>query len=313
MRAVFLGTPAIAVPALSALAERAEVVGVVCQPDRPAGRGLRMHSCAVKEFALAHELDLYQPARVRSGELRDWLELRRPEFALVMAYGRILPRDVLAAPRLGCLNLHASLLPKYRGAAPIQWALIRGEATTGISLMQMDEGLDTGPVFAERPLPIAEDETAGSLERKLAALAADVVRGDLESALDGRLLPKPQDERLATHAPPLTAEHAPLDFSSSAIALERWVRALSPEPGAKTWARGKLLKIHRASVAPSRGLSQGEVAVEKPDRIWVGTGDGTLRILEAQLEGKKTLSARELVNGRCLQDGWHLPSRNVQS
>lgn len=302
MRAVFLGTPAIAVPSLSALAENTEIVGVVCQPDRPAGRGLRLHPGAVKEFALARGFSVFQPTRVRGGELREWISGQAPDFALVMAYGRILPGDVLSAPRLGCLNLHASLLPQYRGAAPIQWALVHGETTTGISLMRMDEGMDTGPVFSRRPLPIAEDETAGTLEAKLAALAAEVVRRDLKPAIEGRVAAEPQDAALASYAPPLTAKHATLDFSSSAMALERWIRALSPEPGARTRVSGKLVKIRRARVAPPRGLGPGRLMVEKPDYIWVGTGDGTLRILEAQLEGRKSLTARELVNGRCLED-----------
>jgi methionyl-tRNA formyltransferase len=179
VRAVFFGTPAIAVPALEALCERAEVVAVVCQPDRPAGRGLSLAAPEVKVAAERLGLPVHQPTKIKNDEFLGWLRGLEADVALVIAYGRILPPAVLAAPRRGCVNLHASLLPRFRGAAPIQWAIVRGESETGISLMQMDEGCDTGPVFLRRAIAIGENETAGELAPRLAALAAEVVRDHL--------------------------------------------------------------------------------------------------------------------------------------
>lgn len=307
-RAVFFGTPEIAVPALRALCEVAEVPGVVCQPDRPSGRGMRLRAPAVKVAARELGLPVHQPERVRSGELQRWLQEQGADVALVMAYGRILPPDVLATPRRGCLNLHASLLPKYRGAAPIQWALIEGETQTGISLMQMEEGLDTGPVFATRSLPIQEEETLGELSARLADLAAEVTRLDVPRAVAGDLEAVPQNDAEATHAPPLTRADGQLDFRQTAEQLAWRIRGLSPRPGAYgTLLRGDeprgTLRILRAR-AVFRDVSEppGKVLIRSP-RVLVGTGEGLLEILEAQLEGRKALGARDLVNGRVLAEG----------
>ena len=192
MRAVFFGTPAIAVPALRALAEVAEIVAVVCQPDRPAGRGLTLQPPAVKAAALELGIEVHQPVKVKTGNLDEWLRERTPDVALVMAYGRILPPAVLGAPRRGCMNLHASLLPRWRGAAPINWAIANGDTESGVCLMQMDEGLDTGPVFARLSVPIGPQETAGELAEQLAATAAQLVRESLALAVDGALVALPQ-------------------------------------------------------------------------------------------------------------------------
>lgn len=185
MRAIFFGTPDIAVPSLEALREVAEVVAVVCQPDRPAGRGLELRAPPVKERALALGFEVVQPEKVKTPEFAAWVEARKADVALVIAYGRILPKAVLEGPRRGCMNLHASLLPRYRGAAPIQWAIVRGETETGVCLMQMDEGMDTGPVFTRRAIPIGRDETAGELGGRLGRLAAELVREDLPRAVAG--------------------------------------------------------------------------------------------------------------------------------
>jgi len=182
MRAVFFGTPQVAVPALRALTQVAEVTAVVCQPDRPSGRGLKVSAPPIKEAALELGLSVHQPTKVRNGELAQWLRDQRADVALVMAYGRILPSEVLSAPRRGAMNLHASLLPGYRGAAPINWVIVNGEPQSGISLMQMDEGLDTGPVYARHVLGLTETETAGTLAERIATLAAHVVRADLAAA-----------------------------------------------------------------------------------------------------------------------------------
>lgn len=307
-RAVFFGTPEIAVPALRALCEVAEVPGVVCQPDRPSGRGMRLRAPAVKSAALDLGLPVHQPERVRSGELEQWLREQNVDVALVMAYGRILPRGVLEAPRRGCLNLHASLLPRYRGAAPIQWALIRGESRTGISLMQMEEGLDTGPVFAVRDLAIHPDETAGELSQRLGELAAEVTRLDVPRAVAGEIQAQPQDEAEASHAPPLTRADGLLDFRESAEQLARRIRGVSPRPGAHAplqrddEPRGTLRILRAVPRFEEASAPPGRVLIHSP-RVLVGTGGGLLEILEAQLEGRKALPARDLVNGRALVDG----------
>lgn len=306
-RAVFFGTPEIAVPALRALHDVATVVGVVSQPDRPAGRGMQLKAPAVKEAALELGLEVYQPLKVRTGELEQWLRDRAPDVALVMAYGRILPRGVLSAPRLGCLNLHASLLPRYRGAAPIQRAVMSGEKETGIALMQMEEGLDTGAVFTARSLPIGAAETAGELAIRLAELGATVTREDVPKVVQGVLSAVAQEHALATHAPPLTRADGALDWALSAEALVNRVRGLAPRPGAHTsHVRGESrrgLKVLKARVAPAiTKLEPGEIGLDGT-RVLVGTGGGLFEIVEAQLEGKRALSARDLVNGRSLAAG----------
>jgi len=280
VRAVFFGTPPIAVPSLLALTRVAEVVGVVTQPDRPAGRGLQLHEPAVKVKARELGIPVNQPKKVRTGELSAWLRELAPDVGLVIAYGRILPADVLSAPRLGCLNLHASLLPRYRGAAPIQWSIIEGEKETGISLMQMDEGLDTGPVYSRHVLTLAGDETTGSLTERLADLAAQVVESDLSRVVRGELVAVAQDAGLATHAPPIEREHTLVDWKRSARVIAQQVRGLSPRPGAVTSLGGKQLRLTQA--VP--GLAPFE-------------------LLSAQVEGKRELPARDLVNGRVLVAG----------
>jgi methionyl-tRNA formyltransferase len=306
VKAVFFGTPAIAVPALQALARFAEISGVVCQPDRPAGRGLQMKPPEVKLAAQALGLEVIQPTRVRDGALENWLREQRADVALVMAYGRILPAGVLSAPALGCVNLHASLLPRYRGAAPIQWAIVRGETETGISLMQMDEGLDTGPVFVQRALPIGPEETAGELAARLSQLAAEVTRDELPRLIRGELQPVPQDASLASHAPLLEREHGQIDWSRGAQSIHDLVRGFAPRPSAVTSVDGQRLRITAVRLAsPVPPLPPGEVRVERP-RVLIGTGDAALELVRAQLEGKRELAAIDLVNGRALVDGMKL-------
>jgi methionyl-tRNA formyltransferase len=304
MRTVFFGTPAIAVPALRALAETSELVGVVCQPDRPAGRGLALREPAVKIAARELGLEAHQPVKVKTGNLHEWLAERRADVALVLAYGRILPRAVLDAPRRGCMNLHASLLPHYRGAAPINWAIVHGETETGISLMQMDEGLDSGPVYAMRRLAISAAETAGELAERLAALAALVVREDLPRAVSGDLAAAAQDEAQASWAPLITPGHTRVDWGKSANEIVNLVRGMAPRPGAHTGVRGKKLRLHAIRSA-EEGVEGPPGTVHISDRraILVQAGVGTVEILRAQLEGRKPLDAADLVNGRALKDG----------
>ncbi len=303
MRAVFFGTPAIAVPALRALTEVADVRAVVCQPDRPAGRGLKLQPPPVKAAAQELGLLVHQPKAVKTGELARWLKDLELDVALVMAYGRILPLDVLEAPRHGSLNLHASLLPKYRGAAPIQWAIAQGEHETGISLMQMDAGMDTGPVFCTRSLAIGPEETAGQLAERLALLAAEVTRHDLGRALSGELVATPQDEAAATYAPPIDRATAEVRWTRRAFEIANLVRAMAPRPGAHTRAGNKELKLWRVTCAPGFEFPPGHVEIVESTRALVGCGDGAIEIHRAQLAGKREASARDLINGRILKSG----------
>ncbi|MEO8906360.1 MAG: methionyl-tRNA formyltransferase [Polyangiaceae bacterium] len=303
MRAVFFGTPAIAVPALKALAEVAEIVGVVCQPDRPAGRGLNLQPPAVKVAALELGFEVHQPVKVKTGNLDEWLRERRLDVALVMAYGRILPPAVLAAPRRGCMNLHASLLPRWRGAAPINWSIMHGDHETGICLMQMDEGLDTGPVYARRAIPIGAEETAGELAERLAQTSVALVREELTRAVNGELDALPQEHEKSSHAPPLERADGALNFSKSSADLVNLIRGLAPRPGAHTLLNGRPFKIAQARLA--EGAARGEaglVSVEHK-RVLVSTVDGAFELCRAQLEGRKELPALELINGRALKAG----------
>lgn len=304
IRALFFGTPAIAVPSLEALASIAEVAGVVCQPDRPSGRGLTLTAPPVKERALALGLTVVQPEKIRTPDFAAWVAERRADVALVIAYGRILPKALLDAPRHGCLNLHASLLPKYRGAAPITWSIAHGEVETGISLMQMDEGMDTGPVFTQHRIPIGPDMTADELAVELGALAAAVVRSDVLRAVSGEIATTPQDEALATAAPLLQKEDGRVDWTRDNRSVHDHVRAMTSWPGAFTHAGGKLLKLLKTAVgADVAGAPPGTVVAADKRGVEIACGRGTLILLRGQLEGKKALGAQELVSGRAVSAG----------
>jgi methionyl-tRNA formyltransferase len=304
VRSIFFGTPAIAVPALRALSEVSELVGVVCQPDKPAGRGLVLTEPAVKQAARELGVTVHQPVKVKTGNLHEWLADRSADVAVVLAYGRILPAAVLRAPRFGCVNLHASLLPKYRGAAPINWAIVHGEVETGISLMQMDEGLDTGPVFSKHRLSIGPEETAGELAERLANLAAHVVRSDLPGVVAGQLRAEPQEDSQASFAPPIAREHTRIVWQQSAQSIANLVRGMSPRPGAHTTLRGKTVRVIAARPANETLSGQpGRVHVWDRKRLLVQTAAGALELNYAQLEGKKALPAPDLVNGRAIRDG----------
>jgi methionyl-tRNA formyltransferase len=304
VRAIFMGTPEIAVGALEALTEVAEVVAVICQPDRPAGRGLALKAPAVKDRALALGLPVHQPTKVKTPEHAAWLRGLEADVALVIAYGRILPPAVLEAPRRGCMNLHASLLPKYRGAAPINWAIVEGESETGIALMQMDEGMDTGPVFTTRRTPIGADETAGELYVRLGALAGDVVREDLPRAVAGTLTAVAQDHALATHARMLEKDDGRIDWAEPARRVHDRVRGFTPWPGAFTTAGGKRLKILTTRLGSGSG-APGEV-LRADKEVVVACGSEAVVLVTGQLEGKKALAGRELAAGRALMAGMRL-------
>ncbi len=312
LRAVFMGTPEIAVPTLEALCDIANVVGVVCQPDRPAGRGMQLVSPPVKMRAIALGKPVFQPTKMKDGTVAAWLRELSADVALVLAYGRILPRAILDAPRAGCLNLHASLLPKYRGAAPIVWAIARGEEETGIDLMRMEEGLDTGPVLAESRTKIGPDETAGELAPRLAQLAAELTRASLEDAVHGRLSARPQDDAASTLAPMLKKEDGVIDWSRPARVLHDHVRAMNPWPSATTLLpSGKSMKVLRTrklegDVGSVAARGPGVVLLADKNGVVVACGEGgreSIAIVEAQPEGKKPMAAGDLANGRVLVAG----------
>jgi methionyl-tRNA formyltransferase len=269
---------------------------------------MRLAAPPVKQAALEHGIEVYQPSRVRDGSLASWLRDLRVEVALVAAYGRILPPEVLAAPAHGCINLHASILPAYRGAAPIQWALVNGETETGVSLMQMDVGLDTGAVYAVRRLRIPEGMNGGELTSALADLAAQMVGDELLAAVGGRLQAVPQDDRHATRAPPIEKEHLVLDWAQPSDAIVQRVRAFAPAPAAFTFAgerRLKLLEARRGS-AESGSEAPGTVLGTQGDAVLVACGSGSVEIMRAGADGKNPQSGRDLINGRLLRLGQQL-------
>lgn len=305
-RVAYFGTPAFAVPPLAALVKLADVAAVVCQPDKPAGRGNVVTAPPVKRFALEHGLPVSQPAKLRDGVVATWLRDLHVDVAVVVAYGRILPPDVLAAPRLGCLNVHASVLPRHRGAAPIQWAILSGDAETGVTLMKMDEGLDTGPMLSIRRTPIDPDETAPSLADRLCALGVSLVEEELLHYVGGLLTPVAQDHARHTLAPILTKEMAAMDWKRPARALHDQVRGLVPWPGTSTTLGARRLMVHATSLANAPAVlagAPGEVVAVEKDRLWVATGEGLLALTELQLEGKKRLGAREFLAGHPLRTG----------
>jgi methionyl-tRNA formyltransferase len=304
-RAVFFGTPHFAVPCLDALVEIAEVTAVVCQPDKPKGRGLDLAAPPVKERALALGIPVVQPTKLKTGDFAKWLREEKADVALVVAYGRILPKEVLEAPRLGCVNVHASLLPKYRGAAPITWAVVRGEPETGITLMTMDEGMDTGAMLEQFPVPIEPEETAGELSEKLSALGALAVRKGLPKYVAGGYAPIQQDHAKATLAPILKKEDGKIDFGKPARAVHDHVRGMTPWPSAFTTARGKLLKVHatRVTDVPAGASAPGTVVFADKSRVVVACGERGVELLRVQLEGKKPISATDWFAGRGVAEG----------
>ena len=298
-RAAFLGTPEFAVPCLEALLEVAEVALVVTQPDKPQGRGLSLEPTPVKACAQQHGVPVIQPAKARDGTLRDALRDAQLDLALVVAYGKILPEDVLRAPRLGCLNVHGSLLPRWRGAAPIQWAIVSGDAETGVCLMQMDVGMDTGPVLARERTPIGENETGGELFQRLSSLSAELVKRELPRVVRGELTPEPQPSEGVTHARMIEKSDGALDFGVSAQAVHDRARGFYPWPGAYTALAGRRIKVHRTRVAAAQGKlgEPGVVLATAHDGIVVACAEGALRIEELQLDGKKRMSAQAFLAG----------------
>lgn len=304
-RALFFGTPAFAVPSLAALLDVADVTAVITQPDRRAGRGMRLAPPPVKVLATDRGLPVLQPTKVRTSDFAAQLRAFDADVALVVAYGRILPRAVLDAPRLGCVNVHASLLPRWRGAAPINWAIAQGDRESGVCLMQMDEGMDTGPVLACERTAIGPDETAGELSGRLAEMGAAIVRRELPRFVAGELQPREQDHDSATMASLLDKGHGRVDFRESAQAVHDLVRGMSPWPGAYTTRGDERVKVHRTRVVAPDGTHGEPGTIVRADAhgIEVACGRGLVSLDELQLEGKRRVSAGELLAGHRWERG----------
>ncbi len=297
MRLVFMGTPQFAVRPLRALAAAGhEIVGVVTRIDKPAGRGRVLAAPPVKRAAEETGLAVFQPRRVREPAFIATLKSLNPEAIIVAAYGQILPEDVLTLPMHGCINIHASLLPRYRGAAPINWAIIRGDKETGITIMQMDEGMDTGAILLQESIPIEQKDTAGTLTEKLSALGARLITTALPLIAAGKLPPLSQDSSRATLAPLLKKGDGRIDWKLSAVEIHNRVRGLSPWPGAFTFLDGKLIKIIESEVIAGDG-APGLLHEADKHTLTAGTGEGLLRILSVQPEGKKVMTAGEFLRG----------------
>jgi len=305
MRLVFFGTPAFAATSLRALLERGhELAAVFTQPDRPAGRGHAPHISAVKQLALERSLAIEQPERLRDPAVAERLRALGPEVIVVAAYGKILPKSVLDVPAHGAINVHASLLPKYRGAAPIQRAILAGDRTTGITIMQMNERMDAGEVLLQEEITIQSDDTAESLGARLSELGAQLIVVALDRLTRGLLASRPQRDADATLAPMVKKEEGAIDWSRSAAEIERAVRAFTPWPSAYSSVAGRLLKIHRAAVCPATTRAPpGTVLRAGGDVLEICAGDEALRVLEVQLEGKRRLGTREFLAGKPLHEG----------
>ena len=300
MRVIFMGTPDFSVGALKSLAENGyEIAGVVTQPDKPRGRGKASAMTPVKEAALELGLTVYQPARVREQSFMDTVRALNPDVIVVSAFGQIIPKALLELPRYGCVNIHASLLPKYRGAAPIQWAVMDGEPISGVTIMQMDEGLDTGDMLAKTEVPLEPDETGGSLFDKLSRAGAELLIRTLPALEQGTLTPEKQPlESPTAYARMIRKEDGRIDWNLEAEAIERRIRGLNPWPSAYTELTGKILKIWRAEVLPKEsGQTPGTVTEAGKGGFCVQTGKGVLRLLEVQLEGKKRMDAQAFLRG----------------
>lgn len=299
MKLIFMGTPDFAVPCLESLLQAGhEVAAVFTQPDKPRGRKQELTPPEVKVCALKHLLTVYQPKTLRDGEAMKIIKEIQPDCIVVVAYGKILPKEILDFPRYGCINIHASLLPQYRGSAPIQWAVINGEKETGVTIMQMDEGVDTGDMLCQRSIPIALDDTAESMFDKLSVLGGEMIVKALEMLEQGELSPVRQDEAKASHAPMLNKDIAVIDWYKSAREVHNLVRGLYSWPIAQTTLHGKKLKIYRTALEKGHG-EPGTVVSVSP--LTIACGDGAIEIKELQLEGKKRMDAKTFLIGHPLK------------
>lgn len=319
MRIVFMGTPDFSVPALKALVEVGhQVIAVVTQPDKPKGRGKEVQMTPVKIQAMEYGIPVYQPAKVREASFVEVLKGLEADVYVVIAFGQILPKAVLELPKYGCINIHASLLPKYRGAAPIQWCVIDGERETGITTMMMDVGLDTGDMLEKTVIPIEEKETGGSLHDKLSLAGGALILSTLKKLEEGTLVRTPQTDEGTCYAKMLTKSLGDIDWNQSAVSIERLIRGLNPWPSAYTLWNGKTIKIWSADVTTSReaaaflsesgvpsetGITPGTVVCSDKHSLVVCTGDGLLSVRELQMEGKKRMDTPAFLRGYPIPEG----------
>lgn len=304
MKIVFMGTPDFAVPSLERLVQSGyEVAAVFSQPDKPKGRGYQTAATPVKACALAHKIPVYQPATLRSPEAMELLSGLQADLMIVVAYGKILPAEIIHMPPLGCVNVHGSLLPKYRGAAPIQWAVLNGETKTGVTVMQMDEGVDTGDMLHMLETELGAEETAPELFERLAILGADALLQALAGIENGSLHPVQQDNSQAVYAKMIDKSMCPIDWNQTASHIHNQIRGLAGWPVAMTMFHGKNLKVHAAVVVQKKGNHSGEV-IDSQKHLVVACGGGTaLELLEVQLEGKKRMKASDFLLGNPIQTG----------
>lgn len=305
MRIIFMGTPDFSVGTLEALVEAGhEVCLVVTQPDKPKGRGKEMQYTPVKEAALKYGIEVYQPRRIREDECVEKLRQYNADIMVVIAFGQIIPKEILEMVPYGCVNVHASLLPKYRGAAPIQWSIIDGEAVTGVTTMQMDEGLDTGDMLLKTEVPITAEETGESLHDKLAKAGAALCVETLAKLQEGSIVPEKQGESPTAYAKMLDKKLGNIDWTKSAVEIERLVRGLNSWPSAYTYWNKKVVKIWKASVTDENSNEQvGTVVKVEKDGFYVQTGNGLLKVLELQIPGKKRMDAGAFLRGYTIEPG----------
>jgi len=298
-----MGTPEFAVPSLKALIESEDdAVAVVAQPDKPKGRGRKLTPPSTKVLAGEYNIPVLQPERIKTQEFLEELKELNPDLICVTAYGKILPKDLLELPPYGCINVHASLLPKYRGAAPINWALVRGEKETGITTMLMNEGMDTGDMLLKRGIHIQDEDDAGSLSERLSHIGGELLLETIGQLKEGKLNPIKQDESQATYAPMLKKSDGEINWGESAVEIRNLIRGMNPWPGTFTKLNNKSLKIFSAGIAEGHG-EPGEVIESGPGILRVATGKGALDILELQIEGGKRLDVKAFLSGRKIDKG----------
>uniref|UniRef100_UPI00405735EE methionyl-tRNA formyltransferase n=1 Tax=Agathobacter sp. TaxID=2021311 RepID=UPI00405735EE len=305
MRVIFMGTPDFAVGTLEEIIKAGhEVVLAVTQPDKPKGRGNAMQFPPVKTCALVHEIPIFQPKKIREEENVEYLRGYQPDIIVVAAFGQILPKSILDMPKFGCINVHASLLPKYRGAAPIQWSIINGDKVTGVTIQRMEMGIDTGDIIAKKELIIAEDETGGSLFDKLAEIGAELCVETMERIEAGEAEYTPQNHEEATHVSMINKEFGLIDWEKPAAEIERLIRGLNPWPSAFTKLDGKTFKIWKAKVISEDTQSRpGSIVSVTKNSLKVQTGEGMLSLLEVQLEGKKRMAVDAFLRGYAVNEG----------
>lgn len=303
MKIVFMGTPEFAIPCLEKLISSDEnVIGVFTQPDKPKGRGYKLQQSPVKILALKNKIEVFQPNSLKSNESFNIINRLSPDLIIVVAYGKILPKEILKLPKYGCINVHASLLPKYRGAAPIQWSIINGEKTTGVTTMYMSEGLDTGDMLKKAEINILQNETAGQLHDKLSKIGADLLLETINDLKSNKLTPEKQNDSESCYAPMLTQENSMINWENHAESINNFIRGLNPWPVAKTTLNGKKIKIYSSSVLEHCNCLPGEIVNLSP--FIVGCKNNTAIIVnELQLEGKKRMSSRDFLNGKKIELG----------